>query len=245
MIDPFLIYPDEKKDWQFVLQAHIRGESCHGDLRIQISDNLLIGYTLNWIKEVKLLPLSVAEVKSILTKIMPRQWRILASDKIVTELKSPEPLEWLTINNAHFDKGSIGATRFKDGFMVILDKGKVEFGALKPHYREYFFHGAYMPKRFVFRLLPNVWRSKSFENDELSKTGSNIVVWLGFAADETKPYVITPRAISQNWIPPLGFSALPQNIKNTIKPEFHFWSAKSVTQAIAIRNLLVKEREQS
>lgn len=250
MSDSFLIYPDENKSWRFVLQAHIRGESCHGDLRIQISKSLLIGYTLNWIKKLPAKPESIAEAKNLLSKLMPEQWLFLTNNKFVVETKSPEPGEWLTISNAHFPPGSVGATRFTDGFMVILDQGFVEFGALKSHYREYFFYGKHMPKRFVFRLLPNVWRDKSLEQDDpnkptKSKTGSNIVVWLGFAADEAKPYVISKRAVKEKWMPPLGISALPHIVKDSIPSDFHYWSAKSMSEAIAIRDNLVQNLKTS
>lgn len=265
MSDSFLIYPDENKSWRFVLQAHIRGESCHGDLRIQISKNLLIGYTLNWIKEVKTSPSSVTDAKSILSKIMPDQWNLLSSKKFVVETKAPEPIDWMSIDNAHFPPGSVGATKFTDGFMIILDQGSVEFGALKSHYREYFFDGKHMPKRFVFRLLPNVWRDKPLEQNELdklsnlkssssyakvlqlskhtkqtsSKTGSHIVVWLGFAADKASPYVISKRAVKEKWMPPLGISALPLTVKDSIHPDFHYWSAKSMSEATTIRDNLI------
>lgn len=45
--DPYLSYPDENKSWKYVIQFHIRGLSAHGDLRIQISENQLIGWTLD------------------------------------------------------------------------------------------------------------------------------------------------------------------------------------------------------
>ena len=45
--DPYLVYPDEGKQWKYVIQFHLRGLSAHGDLRIQIGDNQLVGWTLD------------------------------------------------------------------------------------------------------------------------------------------------------------------------------------------------------
>lgn len=240
MADLYLTYPESKK-LKYVLQAHIRGESVHGDLRLQVTDNLAIGYTLNWIKEIPRQPESLSDAKKMLSMVLDRNWRILKDKKVVTEVKSPEPLEWLSVDNAHFPKGIIGATRFKDGYMIILDKGEVEFGALKPYYREYFFNGNHMPKRFVFRLLPNIWRKEAIDDSEVSKTGNNFLVWMGFAADEDKPYVLTSRAVKERWISPLGVSALPFSIRSGIESECQFWNQPTKAKTIEMRNALVQK----
>lgn len=236
---PFLHHPDESKSWKFVLQAHVRGLSVHGDLRLQITDQLLVGYTLNWIKSIPDEPSSLDDAKKIINPILKEAWEQLNDPhvKIVTELKGPEPMEWLKAE-AMFPVETVGATKFKPGFMVILDSGSVEFGALKPYFREYFFQGEHMPKRFIFRQLPNVWRKKSIESGEVSKTGSDYTVWLGFAADPT-PYAISQRAMSENWFPPSGFSALPKSIREKIPEQFRYWNEKDQKQAHTMRNKLV------
>jgi len=54
-----LVYPDESKGWLFVVQAHIRGLSVHGDNRNEISDTKLVGWTWSIIKS--LLPEMLAQ----------------------------------------------------------------------------------------------------------------------------------------------------------------------------------------
>lgn len=241
MADLYLTYPNESKKWKYVLQAHIRGESVHGDLRLQVTENLAIGYTLNWIKEIPRQPDSISDAKKILFRGLDRNWRILDDKKIVTEVKSPQPLEWLLIDHVYFPKGTVGTTKYKDGYMVVLDRGEVEYGALKTYYREYFFDGSRMPKRYVFRLLPNVWRKEAIDNGDVSKTGNNFLVWMGFAADEDKPYVLTSRAVKERWIPPLGVSALPVKIRDGIKKEYQYWNQPTNAKAIEMRNALVQK----
>uniref|UniRef100_A0A6M3M916 Putative DNA ligase domain protein n=1 Tax=viral metagenome TaxID=1070528 RepID=A0A6M3M916_9ZZZZ len=47
LADPYVIYPDEKGSWKYVIQFHIRGLSVHADFRAEINKNQLVGWTLN------------------------------------------------------------------------------------------------------------------------------------------------------------------------------------------------------
>jgi len=42
-----LTSPDEKKKWKYVAQLHIRGLNAHGDLRMQVGPDQLIGWTVD------------------------------------------------------------------------------------------------------------------------------------------------------------------------------------------------------
>ena len=50
--DPYLIVPDEDKEWEFDVQAHVRGASVHLDMRGEVSKDQLIGWTLDAIKSI-------------------------------------------------------------------------------------------------------------------------------------------------------------------------------------------------
>lgn len=235
----YLQYPPEEKKWKFVLQAHLRGRSCHGDLRMEISKDMLIGYTLNWINSLPREATSLTDAKKLINDLLPKAWKTLNNPniKIVTELKAAEPAEWLT-TEAEFSAGTIGATKNKKGFMVIVDKGEVEFGALKASFREYFFHGTHMPKELTFRELPNIWRKKALHEDGAPKTGKGYTVWMTFAS-EPEAYVLDPRAKKKHWYPPAGISALPKNIRNQIPSEYQYWKVKEQSEAHEARDELI------
>lgn len=65
--DPYLTYPDESKDWKYVVQFHVRGLSVHGDLRLQIGPDTLVGWTLDLGKSL-IRPMLRHTSESILTK---------------------------------------------------------------------------------------------------------------------------------------------------------------------------------
>lgn len=241
--NPYLYYPDENKTWRFVLQAHSRGRSVHGDLRIEISDQLLIGYTLDWIKSLPREPKDLKDAKQLLAKEMPSAWKLMQDPlrKIVTQLKAVEPHPWLTIDNTGFEKGHVGATKHKRGYMVVIDKGTVEFGALRPDFREYFFHGKYMPKDLTFRLLPNVWKKLSIHEGEPSKTGEKYTVWQCFPSKNLEPYVISKRAVKKKWYPPKQISALPQKIRKQVKSDLRYWTVNDQKEAHRVRDTLVSK----
>ena len=45
--DPYLTYPDESKEWKYIIHFHVRGLSVHADPRLQISPDTAIGWTLD------------------------------------------------------------------------------------------------------------------------------------------------------------------------------------------------------
>jgi len=219
---------------------------------MEISKDMLVGYTLDWIKKVPREPDSLSDAKNIISSLLPAAWKVLndSHTKIVTQLKAAEPAEWLHVE-AEFPVGSVGATRFKKGYMIIVDKGEVEFGALKPAFREYFFHGSHMPPELTVRQLPNIWRKQSLESGEAEKTGQGYTVWMTFAS-KPEAYAISPRAVKEKWYPPEGISALPKKIREQIPEEFHYWKKKgntahelrdSLVQQIKEKNVILKYSE--
>lgn len=246
--NPFLYYPNENKIWKFVLQAHIRGRSVHFDLRIQISDKLLVGYTLDWVKSLRREPKDLSDAKMLISNEMPKAWKLMKDPlkNVVVQLKAVAPIEWLRIDDAVFKPGTVGTTKNKFGYMIIVDRGDVEFGALRPDFREYFFHGKNMPDDMTFRLLPNVWRKLSIHEGEPSKTGEKYVVWQCFPSKKLEPYTISQRAKKKSWYPPVGISALPKNTRRQIPRKFQYWNKKNESDMKKVRDDLIdaiKEKE--
>ena len=236
--DPYMYLPDENKKWAFVLQAHIRGKSVHGDLRFQVTKDTLVGWTLNWIKRLDKVPKNMTEAREMIEKQLPKAFDVLLDPhiKTVTEKKAPEPVEWLHVE-AWFPPGTVGATRYLPGAMIIVDKGQVEFLAQKPAFHEYQIWGKNLAGRIVVRQLPNVWRKKSLESGEPEKTGRGLTVWMSFFSDPM-PYVLTKRAVEKKWYPPEGKSCLPAYIRRQIPPKLRYWKKKG-KEAHRLRDELV------
>lgn len=148
--------------------------------------------------------------------------------KILTEKKAPEPHEWLNYRG-EIPAGAVGATAELEGVFIIMDKGDVQFGAQKPWFHEYFLKGERMSGKMVVRQLPTrkEWQTKqSF-------------AWLTFFTKPgDMPYVISRRAIQQDWMPPQGISSLPREIRDQIPEDRQYWRAKNAKE---IRDELVKE----
>jgi len=214
--------------------------SVHGDLRLQIDSQRLEGWTLNWILSIESDPKNYSDAEKLIEKKLNSAIKLLLdpTKKTVSEKKSLEPMEWLTIDKATFPEGTIGATKNLKGYMGIVDKGFVEFGTRKPHFFEYFLTGKKLSGRLTFRLLPNVWRQQSIGEGAESKTGKGYTVWMSFFADPG-PYVLDPRALKKHWYPPAEISALPKKIRSQIPSEYQYWKIKEQSKAHKIRDELI------
>ena len=237
--DPYMYLPSEDKDWQFVLQAHVRSRSVHGDLRLQITKDLLVGWTLDWIKGIARPARSLEDATKIIHKRLPQAFRDLLDPhvKTVCQKKAVEPAPWLHVN-AWFPKGTVGATRFHPGQMIIVDHGTVEFLCQKPSFHEYWFHGSTLKNRFTVRQLPNVWHKKAIDTGETDLTGRGFAVWMASFTKDLLPYAISMRAVQHAWYPPEGFSCLPRHVRKQIPERFRYWHLKG-KKAHAVRDDLV------
>jgi len=181
-------------------------------------------------KKVQELPFS--EIKKMVEELWKDEIEPILADpnkKILTQRKAPMSPVWLDYEQ-EVPPGAVGATRELEGQLIILDKGAVEFGAQKAFFHEYFIKGDKIGKRrMVVRRIPTrqSWGVKeSF-------------AWLTFfTKDEDLPYTISRRAVTQDWMPPQGVSALPQDVQSQIPRNQQYWRAKN---AKSIRNRLVDE----
>ena len=287
----FNSYPARTGKFPYVAQHHFRGATCHVDLRIKYSATQLVGYTIDDLKPgtIKKPVLTLQDAKRIDSN--PSQhfkinWKTGEPDKkqrgskdvyveIVSQVKKPEPTEWLTFEGIT-PPGDVGATKNFPGVFHIIDKGDAEFGAIKPWAKEFFLWG-HLNGRFLFRELKNVWKYEKsmmdFEkflkfilisneeylldedlediikmqipkgNESSPGFGNKITGWVFIKPLEQLPYVLSRRALNKKWVPPSGYSAMPQYIMEQIPDEYKFWKKAS---PLTIRNQLfdlIKKKE--
>jgi len=150
------------------------------------------------------------------------------NNKIVTQRKSPEPMEWLDYEG-EVPAGAVGATRELEGQFIIMDKGDIQFGAQKSYFHEYWINGARIKNRRI--IVRRLATKPKWEMEEA-------FAWMAFfTKPDEAPYTISSRAVTKKWMPPDGISALPKQIRNEIPSEYQYW--KKETPA-AIRDELVK-----
>jgi len=157
-------WPDESKTHRFVIQLHFRGKSVHHDFRTNINGELE-GWTIfsQPAGVVKKEPESISEAKKYEKSV---NWKWPKSDvHAQAGQKARQPVDWLDVQGK-FEPGTVGATREKAGFMLIVDKGEVEFGARKTWFYEYFLHGAKFSGRLIFRFIPRVGMVAEVQTDD-------------------------------------------------------------------------------
>lgn len=179
--DPFSVYPDESKDFGYMMHTHARGRSVHADLRIQnLGKEFLVGWTLMIQREgeIKEPILSMSELRKInadstkyyKVNLQTGEWAkrekkgtkpgTTVRAELVATRKAPEPKSWMTFEGV-VKPGVIGATKEFPGVFVIVDRGKAEYLSQKPWLHEYYFDGRVLKKgRFFFRQLRS-WKKKS------------------------------------------------------------------------------------
>ena len=206
------------KKYRYVLQAHFRGKSVHGDMRFEKDDHLE-GFTLAIAvkDELKKPVLTLADAKAEMTD--SSNWKMdfasLASkqreggiEKISCSPKTDQPKVWLDMEGVT-DKQEpgepipVGATKRFPGVFLIVRKGLYEPGADKPDFKEFFTQDG----RIVFRYIPGLKGLK----------------WEYWKAEDQTPYVLSDRAVSIGWMPPIGQSSLPSPWEKKIPQNFRYW----------------------
>lgn len=183
--DPFLYYPPEEKSYKYVMQHHWRGKSCHIDFRCEVND-YLIGWTL-----MDLIAGKVKEPVHTLTeareqekkkpfkidfttgKFLQREIKggIVRPANIRSSQKAKEPKSWLDVQGIAAI-GTPGSTASHPGVFLIIDKGKIEFGAQKPYSHEYFLSEGKIKGKLLFRMLG---QSEKALEEELKEAWREII----------------------------------------------------------------------
>jgi len=232
LTDPFLEIPFKKKT-RFTLHAHIRAKSVHLDNRRQVDEDYLVGFTHYIPKGLSREPLDFEDAKKLYyTEIHPLVVAILKDPKkkLLSGRKSLQPIDWLDVSG-FVEKGEVGATRFKRGYFIIIDKGDIEFLAAKPDYHEYWFHGDLLKGKYVDRLIIN--------KAEWKKVGEIGTMSWHFFKSDAPPYVLSKRSILHNYKTPFTVSQLPEHIEKKVPPRYRYWLVEDELERFAKRKELV------
>ncbi len=131
-------------------------------------------------------------------------------EKLWSEPKNPEPHEWISATGVTAPRQvepQPGGTRFYPGIFITIDRGSIDLGAQKPYFKEFFLRGKKWKGRFLFRQV-------SQEKEGLT--------WYFWKPESQEPYVLSERAIEQEWLPEFG-SALPANMERKVAPSLAYW----------------------
>lgn len=257
--NPYMIYPEESREWKYIAQHHWRGKSVHTDLRFETED-YLVGWTISdQIEgEVEEAPETLSDAKSLDSKdIFKIDWDEGTFKKRRTEegeiidanlraiQKKKEPLEWLDFEGVT-KPGEVGATEDYPGVFHIIDEGRVEWGAQKVWFHEYFLSGGgNLQGRIAFRLLE---RQEEQERRSVLPPGTpeeeprTEAFWIAMQPDDQTPYVLSEGAIDEDWLPPQGTSALPEVIREQVPVNLRYWNY-SGDKALELRKTLVSETD--
>ncbi|RLA80996.1 MAG: hypothetical protein DRG33_01405 [Deltaproteobacteria bacterium] len=148
-------------------------------------------------------------------------------EKIFCVQKTREPFEWLSVEGVTKPREvepEPGGTRFFPGIFVEVDSGTYYPGAQKPYFKEYFLNGKKWKGRVVFRLVAGLQGTKAVAN------------WLYWKPDDQTPYVLSARAVRDNWLPAEG-SAMPPEWEHKLPEELHFWKAGDRKKKLELRKL--------
>ncbi len=251
--DAYRDYPDEDKQCRFVVQVHFRGKSAHLDLRMD-NGKSVIGWTMAAAVEgaIKEPVTTVAEGKLAIENY---DWKIDLDSGLFKKRQTNDgswrtPAIYALKKKAHhntnileyegvIEPGNVGATDDGPGVICIVDNGFVEFGAQKKTYHEYFLHGNRFSRRLVFV-------SAGTKRDFEERTGLNFngcsceahaesAYWLAVQPKEQVPHVLSDTAIREEWLPPLGTSALPEKIRVQIPEDEQFWKEENQKSALEKR----------
>jgi len=238
--NPYMMYPEESRKWKYTAQHHWRGKSVHTDLRFETED-FFIGWTISdqIAGEVEEVPENVPDARKLYSKdIFKIDWEKGEFKKRETEegdiidanlraiQKKKGPLEWLNFEGVT-EPGEIGATEEYPGVFHIIDEGRVEWGAQKSWFHEYFLSGGKLQGRIAFRLLE---REEEQERRSVLPPGTpeeeprTSAYWVAMQPEDQTPYVLSKGAIEEGWIPPQGISALPEVIREEVPVNLQYWN---------------------
>jgi ribonuclease BN (tRNA processing enzyme) len=237
--------PAKETTFPAVLQAHIRGKSIHGDLRIK-QGAMLAGYTLAIQKPgVSHEFETLAEAKAFVSSFDRdgSKWnKPLVNARVYATPKAPEPEEWLRINAEEFAPGTVGATRLKKAFMVSLARPTVSRGTTEPYFQEWFLE--HDPKFFgllTFRIISGHGPAHDPEAEAGRKTPEGESYYIAMLTKSLVPSVVKRRAVTVGRIPPQGWACLPPGLKSAVPKQWQYWHAKDEKERKGIRDELVSE----
>lgn len=227
-VDPWNVYPPPGAR-SSVVQLHARGRTIHFDWRIDVGDRL-IGWTIAAQRAGKVDEVDSVEAARKLAQGYSAEqgneylkpWA--EGERLYSRRKDAHGKEWLSAEG-EIRPGSAGALADGPGFIVIVDRPRVELGAVTEDYREYFVTDSSIGWTGVI----------SFRRVD----GDN---WLGGVETALLPYVVSSGAERRGWMPPLGVSALPRSLMAQVPADLRYWRMSSAESAKETRGRLVQEK---
>lgn len=278
-------YPAEDKPHRFVAQLHFRGRSVHLDLRLGISPDTLEGWTVSVQQpgKIKAPVLSLKEARA--TWRDPENWKLnnrtaeILPRRVLTTIRGQKreivrpgalralrkkaeiPAAWLDVEGATDkpdpgERPPVGGTRHFPGVFLIIDKGRVHFGARRPWFFEYFLEGEFFKGRYVFRAVGRTAKAAPTARDVHRPASMEVLprgqaeegsrapfYWVLMKPKDQTPYVLSDEAVRKNWLPPKGVSALPPAIRRKVPASLRYWEV-SGKEALERRRKLAQEYEE-
>lgn len=228
------------KKYEWVFQNHWRGKSVHGDMRFEMPDGMLLGFTLANSFEGMVDEPVTTKSQALANKNIDEIWKMNFADGSVKEragrttlrvnTKARQPKAWLKMQGVtpsrSQEPGVPGGTQNYPGVFDIIDHGEMELGAQKPDFYEYFLLGNKWRGRVIFRFIPGL------------KGERELAGWLYWKPEDQTPYVLSSGAVKDGVLPPKGQTWLPTEWENKIPEELRFWETESRQDALDLRREL-------
>jgi len=112
----------------------------------------------------------------------------------------------------------------RETFQYGMDSGILELGAQRDDLREMFIYGSVLKGVLVMEKGSESWTANFYPSTETPR-----------------PYVLSAMAISNSWVPDMGYSALPKSMKKRIPNRLAYWEEDDTERRAAIRDYLVKQ----
>jgi len=140
--------------------------------------------------------------------------------------KAMQDMSWFEQPYIQIPPGFVGATRYSWAVLAPFDRGEIEFGVIKPDYMEIFIYSEnnfyngkvsliFLPREQVVGGLPYI--------DDEAKLGNELWVGFLFTTKSALPYMLSERAIEEDFITPVGVSALPKIIRSKMPKSCQYW----------------------
>jgi len=122
-----------------------------------------------------------------------------------------QPKEWMGVQGV-VKPGEVGATKEKEGVLLIVEKGHFWEGAQKPYFHEYFIKtdlGNLFPKgKWIRIIVRGVRVAKIDPETKKPKPGQYEMLWRTMIPSDQVAYALK-RGIKKGWKPPKGVIPIP------------------------------------
>lgn len=234
--DPYLDPPRENAEYAFSIQQVWKGMEVCDILRMEMGPKrLALGWELEAFRS-ETIRKSVTKMKqakgamAIMDKFSHIDWmKAQWNTQVISKRKAPFPVAWLDIEGVTPPSKlggapSLGGNTKFPGVFCLVEKGKIEYGAQKDGFHEYFVNGT-----------NNKYRVTIAKN-QAGQYNAN-------RCEDALPHVLSKEAIEKDWMPRLGLSALPKSIRTQLPKKQRYWLCNTIAKAKSTRNKLYKALE--